>query len=555
MNKILLPVSRILVGCLFIFSGLIKANDPVGFAIKLEEYYELFADAGNAFLFFKSDIILNTVVIQASVICIVEVALGIALLLGLSARLVAWLLLLMILFFTWLTGYSAITGKVTDCGCFGDAIPLTPWQSFYKDIALTFFILIIFFNRRKIRPLIPKVPAFALFLAATIFTTWVAVTAIRHDVFKDFRPYAAGNNIRELMLIPEGAAKGIVQMTYVYQSRETGKTESVKIRSDNNDFSALTPYADTVKWRFVERTDKVIEKGFVPKIVDFAVIDLEENDVTGKILNADDYMFMIVSSDLSKTHTEAWQSVNTLQKEAEADGIFTFGFVSASADAIDKFRHENQTAFPFYKGDYKVILTIMRVNPGIVLLKNGTVIDKWAWRDLPSYSAIKAQYFKDRTPGPVTFSTEETSELFADGESVLDKIDGSIEPYNEFFLMDSAGNDVTLQLISDTVPVYMFIVNDLTKLTEDVYEKILPLMQELAANGEKFVVVSQSDGALLQQMKEVTKLDYDYLNCDGEVLLKVVPENTGLVILHYGETVAKYSETNLPEPGNFRIPR
>ncbi|MBK6731728.1 MAG: DoxX family membrane protein [Bacteroidetes bacterium] len=150
------------------FSCLIKANDPVGFAIKLEEYYELFANAGNAFLFFKSDFIINTVVFQASFICIMEVALGIALLLGLSGRLVAWLLLLMILFFTWLTGYSAITGKVTDCGCFGDAIPLTPWQSFYKDLVLTFFILVIFYNRKKIKTLIPKVPSFALFLAATI---------------------------------------------------------------------------------------------------------------------------------------------------------------------------------------------------------------------------------------------------------------------------------------------------------------------------------------------------------------------------------------------------
>ncbi|MBP7400465.1 MAG: DoxX family membrane protein [Chitinophagales bacterium] len=555
MNKVLFPTSRILVGCLFIFSGLIKANDPVGFAIKLEEYYELFANAGNAFLFFKSDFIINTVVFQASLICIVEVALGIALLLGLSGRLVAWLLLLMILFFTWLTGYSAITGKVTDCGCFGDAIPLTPWQSFYKDLVLTFLILIIFYNREKIKTLIPKVPAFALFLAATIFTTWVAVTAIRHDVFKDFRPYAIGNNIEELMQIPADSKKGIVQMTYAYQSKESGKIEKVKIRSDKNDYSVLTEYADTTKWSFVERTDKVIEKGFIPKIVDFAVIDLDENDVTEKILNEDDYMFMIVSADLSKTNREVWQSINTMQKAAETDGIFTFGFVSASADDIETFRHANQTAFPFYKGDYKVTLTIMRVNPGIVLLKNGTVIDKWAWRDLPSYQDIKAKYFNERQPHEITFTSESKVELFAEGESVLDKIDGSMEPYNEFFLMDADGNDVTLNVFSDSLPVYMFIVNDITKLSQDVFGKLLPLMQELAANGNKFFVVSQSDFALLQQMKEATKLDYTNLNCDGEVLMKIVPENTGLVILNYGEVVAKYAQSNLPEPGNFRIPQ
>ncbi|MBK6731727.1 MAG: hypothetical protein IPG60_12480 [Bacteroidetes bacterium] len=357
------------------------------------------------------------------------------------------------------------------------------------------------------------------------------------------------------MQIPADAKKGIVQMTYAYQSKDSGKIEKVKIRSDKNDYSVLTEYADTTKWSFVERTDKVIENGFIPKIVDFAVIDLEENDVTEKILNEDDYMFMIVSADLSKTNREVWQSINTLQKAAEADGIFTFGFVSASANDIEEFRHANQTAFPFYKGDYKVTLTIMRVNPGIVLLKNGTVIDKWAWRDLPNYQDIKTKYFNERQPGEITFTTESKVELFAEGESVLDKIDGSMEPYNEFFLVDAEGNDVTLNVFSDSLPVYMFIVNDLTQLSQDVFGKLLPLMQELSANGNKFIVVSQSDFALLNQMKEATKLDYTNLNCDGEVLMKIVPENTGLVILNYGEVVAKYSQGNLPEPGNFRIPQ
>lgn len=554
MNKVLFPTSRILVGCLFIFSGLIKANDPVGFAIKLEEYYELFAEAGKAFLFFKSDLVLNSVVFQAISICVMEVALGIALLLGLWGRLVSWLLLLMILFFTWLTGYSAITGSVTDCGCFGDAIPLTPWQSFYKDIALTLLILIIFSNRNKLKTLIGKVPAFAVFLAGAIFTTWVSVSAIRHDVFKDFRPYAEGNNIKELMQIPADAEKGIVQMTYTYQNISTGKTEKVKITSNSNDYSGLTAYADTAQWKFVERTDKIVKKGFTPKIVDFAVIDAQENDVTEKILTHDDYMFMIVSSDLHKTHTTAWPAINALQKAAETDGIFTFGFASASVNDLEAFRHSNQTAFPFYKGDYKVILTIMRVNPGIVLLKDGTVIRKWAWRDLPEYAEIKSMYFADRQPGPVTFTTEVSDELFAEGEAFLDKIDGSIEPYNEFFLMDADGNDATLTAINDSVPVYMFIVNDLTKLTQETYGKLLPLMQSLQSAGDKFIVVSNSDPELLQQMKTATALDYPFYNCDGEVLLKIVPENTGLLILSYGEVVAKYAESNLPAADNFRIP-
>ncbi|MFN3939065.1 MAG: BT_3928 family protein [Chitinophagales bacterium] len=554
MNKFLFPFSRIFVGVLFIFSGLIKANDPVGFAIKLEEYYELFAEAGNAFLFFKSELILNSVEFQASFICVLEVALGMALLLGIYGNLVSWLLLLMILFFTWLTGYSAITGKVTDCGCFGDAIPLTPWQSFYKDILLTILIFIIFANRKKLKTFIGKVPSYALLLATVIFSTWVAVSAIRHDVFMDFRAYAPGNNIRELMLIPADAEKSVVQMTYVYANKQTGEEKKVKIRSDNNDFSELTNYADTASWKFISRTDNIIKKGFVPKIVDFAVIDDKEADITDKILNHDDYMFMVVSSNLEKTNRDVWAEINALQKEAEAEGIFTFGFVSAGLAEIDAFRHAQQTAFPFYKGDFKVILTIMRTDPGIVLLKNGTVIDKWAWRDLPEFKAIKELHFRNREATEMTFTTDLTAELFAEGEAVIDKIDGSIEPYNEFFMLDADGNDATLQVLNAAVPVYMFIVNDLTKLTQEAFGAMLPLMQELAANGEEYFVLSSSDPALLQQMKDATKLDYKFYNCDGEVLSKIVETNTGIVVLSYGEVITIYREGVMPEPGDLRIP-
>ena len=125
---------RIFVGSLFIFSGLVKANDPVGFGIKLEEYYAVFAErwSWTSFLF-EAHWLMESVNLQAAFLTVLEVALGIALLMGLWRNLVGWLLLLLILFFTWLTGYSALTGSVTDCGCFGDFIPLTPWQSFYKD--------------------------------------------------------------------------------------------------------------------------------------------------------------------------------------------------------------------------------------------------------------------------------------------------------------------------------------------------------------------------------------------------------------------------------------
>ena len=143
--KLITQISRILVGALFIFSGLIKLNDPMGFAFKLNDYFA--ADVLNM------PFLLDYTLPMALFIVILEVILGIALLIGQWRNLTAWLLLLMIVFFTFLTFYSAYFNKVTDCGCFGDAIPLTPWQSFGKDVVLTVLIAIIFFNRNYIKPL------------------------------------------------------------------------------------------------------------------------------------------------------------------------------------------------------------------------------------------------------------------------------------------------------------------------------------------------------------------------------------------------------------------
>lgn len=555
MKNLLLGLSRFLVGTLFIFSGLIKANDPVGFAIKLEEYYEIFASAGGIFSFFSSDLILHTAVFQASFICVLEVALGVLVLLGLWPRLVSWALLLMILFFTWLTGYSAVTGKVTDCGCFGDAIPLTPWQSFYKDIVLLILIGIIFSGRKRIKQLLPSVASFVLFFATTAFSIWVVNTVLKYDVFKDFRPYRVGNNIAEQMAIPEDAAQPIVEMQYVYRNKNTSKEETVKIRSDKSDFDQLTPFGDTNVWEFVERKDKIIEEGFVPKITDFAVLDEAGEDITAKVLNFDDYLIMVVSSGLDKTNKAAWAKINELQQSAEKEGVFTFGFVATGRNDIEKFRHNQQTAFPFYQGDQKVCLAIARTNPNIVLLKKGTVIAKWPWRETPTFDEMKAAYFSDRPAGVSTFLEPEVITLFNPGEAVLNKIENSIEPYNEFFLMDANGNDLTFDMLAESGPHYMVIINDLTKLTSEVFGAIQPTLKWLDEQQAHYFVVSSSSFKVLQQMKDATKLNFSYFNSDGEVLTKIIESNTGLVVIRDGSVVQTYDETAFPTPEALQSPQ
>ncbi len=144
MNILTLISRAFLSACFFIFSGFIKANDPIGFSYKLAEYFEV--------------LVCRRWLLPAHlaiIICVVEIVLGYNVLFGVEIKLTSWLLLLMILFFTWLTGYSAVTNRVTDCGCFGDAIELKPVESFYKDLILLLFILVIFFRRNHIKPFFP----------------------------------------------------------------------------------------------------------------------------------------------------------------------------------------------------------------------------------------------------------------------------------------------------------------------------------------------------------------------------------------------------------------
>src|SRR5690349_6779477 len=181
--------SRFFVGCLFIFSGLIKLNDPIGTQIKMEEYFEVFADDfGSFFLFFKS------IALEIGMIMIIlEVVIGVAVLLNYRMRITTVVMLLLMVFFTFLTFYSAFFNKVTDCGCFGDAIKLTPWQSFWKDIILMFFVVHLFWYRRTYSPTLPKVPGDVVIGAVAALSLFLGVYAIRHLPFIDFRAYRIGN--------------------------------------------------------------------------------------------------------------------------------------------------------------------------------------------------------------------------------------------------------------------------------------------------------------------------------------------------------------------------
>jgi uncharacterized membrane protein YphA (DoxX/SURF4 family) len=363
--RISLIISRFLVGVLFIISGLIKANDTIGFSYKLAEYFEVFGmEWLSAFA-----------LLIAVSICVFEILLGTMLLIGSRIKFVSWSLLLMIVFFTFLTFFSAYFNKVTDCGCFGDALKLTPWQSFTKDMVLLFFILLLFKSQNKIQSLFTKKAENKINLLTLLLSCYFVWHTYSHLPAKDFRPYAIGENIPEGMLIPKDAKQDIIEDIWYYE-----------INGETQQFTTEQEPWKIEGAKYVDRKTKLIEKGYEPPIHDFS-ISKDEVDITDSILSAKK-AYLVIADNIKKTNAEASKKLSNLYLANEKKGI-TFVALSASSDElIDVFRHENNIMFPYNFTDETTLKTIVRSNPGLVKIEEGTIRGKWHFNDFPSIEKL-----------------------------------------------------------------------------------------------------------------------------------------------------------------------
>jgi uncharacterized membrane protein YphA (DoxX/SURF4 family) len=364
MRRFIDQFSRYFVGILFIFSGLIKLNDPVGTEIKMEEYFEVFAvDFHPLFLIFKP------VSLEIGMIMIVlEIVLGVAVLVYYRMNLTATLLLILLVFFTFLTGYSHFTNAVTDCGCFGDAIKLTPKESFIKDLILIVFVMHLFWYRKSYQPVLYTKEGHALIAAVTIISTAVGIYAIRHMPFIDFRAYKIGNNIPQQMQPEEQPV-----FEYVFERKDNGKEErSQKYLSDT------TLY----KYKAVVQLNEDKTKA---KITDYSVSTPEGEDVTQSTFEGN--KLLIIIYDVNKASTKNLPELVKLTKDL--DGKIDMMVLTASgATEFEAFRHEHQLAVPYYFVDATVLKTIIRANPGIAVWKDGTVLGMWHHNDTPAASEV-----------------------------------------------------------------------------------------------------------------------------------------------------------------------
>lgn len=383
---ILTHIPRILVGGLFIFSGFIKANDPLGFSYKLKEYFEVFeGDTGLSFFQYFAHIALPLAII----ICASEIILGVMLLLGFKRDLTLWLLFAQITFFTFLTFYSACYNKVTHCGCFGDFLPLKPWQSFWKDVALMILITLLFAGRENINPVWGPMLMGTVFSICLVASIAFPVYAYRNLPPMDFRAYAPGMNIKENMKFPPTYSPAVIETGFIYENLKTGKKEHFNLQN--------YPWQDTVNWKWVA-TDNVVIKEAVnaPKITDFTVNNLDGVNITDSVLNDKNYSFWLVMHELALTedNDKLMAQINDFYKLATSEGYKFIALTASSAKEIDEFKHKHNALYDFVTVDNTVLKTMIRSNPGLMLVKDGTVIANWHYHNLPVFSDVKQRLMK-----------------------------------------------------------------------------------------------------------------------------------------------------------------
>ncbi|CAL1518333.1 BT_3928 family protein [Chitinophaga sp. MM2321] len=359
--KIILNLLRIIVGVLFIFSGLIKANDPLGLSYKMEEFFEVLH------LTFLSPYSLAFSVIMNAF----EIIAGVAVLIGYRMRIFSVLLLLLITFFTFLTGYALFSGTIRECGCFGDCIKLTAIQTFWKDVILLLMILVIFFRRDQIQPLFKGTGI--VMLVAAVFSFGIQWYTLKHLPFIDCLPYKVGNNIPDKMKLPPGATPDVYEMMFIYEKNGEKKEFTV----DNY------PWSDST-WKFVDRKDKLIKKGNAePAIKDFILTDLDGVNQTEAILSETKPVYLFLVQNVDKAGSGWDEKMKALQQKWKNQEILIYGVTASTKDQLAAFESKHGLEFPFVQMDGVAIKTAGRSNPCLLLLDKGTIKAKWHYNDIP----------------------------------------------------------------------------------------------------------------------------------------------------------------------------
>jgi len=358
-------ISRILVGLVFIFSGFVKGIDPMGSAIKFSEYFEIFhlSWLGSASLVLS--ILLSTA----------EFLIGVSLLIGLRMKVTAWAALLFMSFFTLLTLYSAIYNPVTDCGCFGDAIKLTNWGTFYKNVVLIIIVIFIFYSRDKYLPYAKPLYEWLLVIFFASAGAGISIYCYQHLPIMDFRPYSIGTYIPEKMVNPPGTQADQYETILYYE--KNGVVKEFPVINNKVTMPDST-------WTFKDSKSKLVKQGEAPPIHGFSINTANGDDIASIVLADTSYSFVFITHDATKVPLKLWQKIQDYYLFSVAKKHKFYVLTSTPKSLTDEIKDKFHLIIDFYYTDETTLKTIIRSNPGLVLLRHGTVLGMWHYNDFPS---------------------------------------------------------------------------------------------------------------------------------------------------------------------------
>ena len=358
----ILLIARIIFGLVFLFSGFVKAVDPLGTAYKISDYLEAFSLTSLDFLAFPASLLLIAT----------EFTIGFNILFNVHLKACTWIASLFMLVMTPITLYLAISNPISDCGCFGDAIVMTNWQTFYKNVVLCIILAIIALLQNQTRPWLSNWGAWIVTLVPILISFGISIYCYNLLPIIDFRPYKIGNNIIEGMQIPEDAPLDKYETTFFYEKNGIEQA-----------FTLDNYPAEDSTWTFVRQESKLIEQGFVPPIHDFSIIT-EDGDITDLVLEDAGYTLLVISHKVEKASTKNIKCVKSTIANAKKAGAKVIWLTSSYSDDIEKFKSEYGINDTFGATDDITLKTIVRSNPGLVLIKDATIIEKWHHNSLPT---------------------------------------------------------------------------------------------------------------------------------------------------------------------------
>ena len=368
--KKLRNISRLLVGVVLIFSGFVKGIDPLGSAYKFQDYFAAFG------LDFLDPVAMPLGVLLSTF----EFVLGAALVLNIRTRITSWVVLIFMGFFTLLTLYLALENPVHDCGCFGDAIVMTNWQTFWKNVVIMALVAILFLQRQHFKNVYSRVQQWGLMASTTLIMLAFTFYSYHHLPIFDFRPYNIGTHIPSKMEIPEDAPQPEYQTILKYKKNGEIREFTVDSLPDST-------------WQWVETQNIQISEGYTPPIEGFSITTLDGSDITDIVLNEEDYTFLLIAYDLKKANQSDMEEVKNLSELCSNNNQCQFIALTASTESdIEKFREATDVQFPFHHTDEITLKTIIRSNPGLMLIKDGTILEKWHHNDIPAPKEVKLDF-------------------------------------------------------------------------------------------------------------------------------------------------------------------